>query len=131
MTQDTKKKVHVQDHTVSTPDPLAGMTDEQKEALLTRLAAEKGMVLKKAGKDNKDEFKTALESVRDMTMRFCSDLTHSAIPGAFAVTLGRDLDGFMFCDVKRLRKREVKAKPEVTAEPAPAPQPGAPATTQS
>lgn len=137
MTQDTKKKIHTQDHTTDPKDNLAGMfikgfstmTVEEKKDLLEKLAAEQGMVLKKAGKDNKDEFTSGVQAASLCTMDFCARV-QGLISGAFAVTVGRDVDGCMFCETKRLRKREVKAKEEKpTEEPAPAPQPTAPATT--
>ncbi len=118
-----EKKVICQDNTKK--HPIANLSPEEKTALLKRLAAEEGMTLKKANQA-KDEFESGIQAASLRTMDFCGS-TQSLVSGAFSVTVGRDVDGWLFCDTKRLRRREkgngkAEAQPEAPAPEASAPQ---------
>jgi hypothetical protein len=114
-----EKKVICQDNTKK--DPIANLSPEEKTALLKRLAAEEGMTLKKANQA-KDEFESGVQAASLRTEDFCGAVC-SLIAGPFSVTVGRDVDGWLFGDVKRLRRREKgngkDESPPATEPPAP------------
>ena len=133
MSKDVKeKKVLVQDKcpdVSSKMDALAAnLTPEERQTLLGKLAAKEGVTLRKANAA-RDEFVAGLSLSSDRIAHFCEKVT-ALISGPFAVTVGRDVDGWLFCDSKRLRRREKGKEQPAVEQPtaAPAEQPAAQAT---
>lgn len=86
---------------------LAGLSDEQRDAVLMEL----GLKKKSSGASKaREQFKTATATLYDAMPEIQGILDKCAFPAPFALEVGRDHEGNFNATLRRLRKREKGTK---------------------